>query len=326
MDEAEQPAGAQPRKIPFNNLFLISGLVHGYNKFSMYLVTILLFIFGYLGYQLLLIVPLMSRLRSKGFGDLEIIENPNLLFSPEALQMDRNLVLALELGMFILAFLGLYTGIKRIHRKSLTSVITGYERFRVGRFWFSFIVWGSMILLLTIVSYFTTEGELQVVFEPKGFLISAFVLILLLPIQVASEELLFRGYLVQGLSQLFRNGLAPMLITSLLFALAHMSNPETQEHGWGIMFPYYCANALFMGTLTLLDEGLELAYGIHLSNNIISGLLVTSPNSVIKPSTVFLAVTEDPGSELIAWLVMAALTFLVLYWRYRWKNFKLIIK
>jgi uncharacterized protein len=287
---------------------------------------VLLFIFGYMSFQLMVFPFLVERLNEHGYSATDIMETPNLIFNADALRMDRNVVLALELGMFVFAFIGFYTGLRRIHGKTLTSVLTGFERFRFKRFWFSFGIWGTLILGLTLLAYFTDHEEMTFVFDPAGFFWSMLVLCLLMPIQVGIEELIFRGYLVQGLALVFRNGIVPLLITTLLFGLAHMGNPEVQKHGWMIMLPYYCANAFFMGLITLLDEGLELAYGMHLANNVVSGLLVTSPNSVIQPSTVFMVSDETPGAEIMAWLVMALIAFAAYYYRYRWKNFTLVIK
>lgn len=326
MDEAEGTVEAESPKIPFNNLFLISGLVHGYNKVSMYVMTVLLFVLGYIGYQLVALIPLIQRLVSRGYSQNDILEKPNLIFNAEALELDRNVVLGLELGMFVFAFFGLITGIRLLHRKTLVSVITGYERFRFGRFWFSFIVWAVLITAVTLLAWYTQAGDMELVFEPSGFVVSALVLGLMMPVQVGVEELVFRGYLIQGFSQVFRNGIVPLLLTTALFGLAHMGNPEVKKHGWEIMLPYYCLNAFFMGALTLLDEGLELAYGMHLANNVVSGLLVTSPNSVIQPYTIFLVRTEEPATEMVSWLVMAAIAFAVFFYRYRWKNFSLLIR
>jgi membrane protease YdiL (CAAX protease family) len=147
-----------------------------------------------------------------------------------------------------------------------------------------------------------------------------------MPLQVGFEELIFRGYLVQGMALAFRNGLVPVLITSLLFGLAHLGNPEVQKHGWSILLPYYCMNALFLGLITLLDEGLELALGMHLANNMVSGLLVTTPNSVIQPYTVFRVPAENPQTEIVAWLAMAVTAFLIYRYRYKWTSFSLLIK
>jgi uncharacterized protein len=326
MDDITATGEPPQKKIPFNNLYLLSGLVHGANKAWMYVFTILFVMFGYLSFQLLILYPLMSRLRERGFSDMEVINNPTLVFDSVALGMDRNIVLLLELGMFVFAFMGFYIGIRRLHQKNLTSVLTGYNRFRMKRFWFAFMVWGTLILLVTLVSYIADPGEFRLTFQPAGFLISIVVLFLLMPIQTGIEELLFRGYFIQGLSLIFKNGIIPLVLTSLLFGLAHLGNPEVREFGWMVMLPYYCGSALFMGMLTLLDEGIELAFGLHFANNFVSALLVTSPHSVLKASSVFEAKTEDPLAEIILWLVMTVITFSVFWLRYRWKNFNLIVK
>ncbi|HYC27939.1 MAG TPA: CPBP family intramembrane glutamic endopeptidase, partial [Chitinophagaceae bacterium] len=318
----EQP----PKKIPFNNLYLLSGLVHGMNKTWMYVFTILFVMFGYLSFQLLILYPLMARLRERGFSDMEIINNPALVFDSVALGMDRNVLLLMELGMFVFAFMGFYIGIRRLHHKTLTSVLTGYSRFRSNRFWFAFLVWGGLIIAATVVSYFADPGEFRISFQPGGFFLSLIILFILMPIQTGIEELLFRGYFMQGLSLIFRNGIVPLILTSTLFGLAHMNNPEVREYGWMLMLPYYCGTALFMGLLTLLDEGLELAFGLHFANNFVSALLVTSPHSVLKAYSIFEARSENPAAEILLWLVLAVISFVIFWMRYRWKNFNLIIK
>jgi len=75
-----------------------------------------------------------------------------------------------------------------------------------------------------------------------------------------------------------------------------------------------------------LDEGLELAFGIHFANNFMSSILISSPNSVIKTYSIFETKTEDPYTEMWVWLCMASLTFFIFQLKYRWKDFSLIIK
>src|SRR5687767_14183412 len=139
MDDTTPPQESSPRSFPFNNLYLISGLVHGQNKGWMYVFTLLMVLFGYFSYQLAILYPLASLLKENGYTDLDIMNNPSLIFDSAALGIDRNLVLLLEMGMFVFGFLGLYIGIKRLHGKPFTSVLTGYERFRFSRFWFGFL-------------------------------------------------------------------------------------------------------------------------------------------------------------------------------------------
>lgn len=327
------------KPLPFNNLFLLSGLVNGRNRFDLYLMTVLLTLFGYFSYQLAVGGPLVKRLIDFGYSQTDLENAPTLLFDHVALRMDRNLVLLIEMGMFVFGFMGLYIGVKRLHGKPWLSVLTGYERFRFRRFWLGFSVWGGMLAILTFVSWWfmdptgaappgeqAKEGTLRLVFEPGGFIVSLLILAVFMPVQTGLEEVFFRGYLVQGFSQVFRNGIVPLLLCTLLFGSAHLGNPEVAKHGAPVMLTYYYGTALFLGTITLLDEGVELAWGLHLANNFISALLVGSPNSVLKPYTLFYTDTEDPQQEIVVWFSMAAVAFVIFWWKCRWKNLQLIRK
>lgn len=292
----------------------------------MYAGTLLFLVIAYILFQFLAFFPLLQRLFTRGYNRSEIESDPNLLFDSAALGLDRNLLLVLELGMFAFAFAGFFIGLRFMHQKTLQSVLTGYDKFRTSRFVFAFITWSALLVVFLGIQYVLNPGEFTFSAEPAGLLISALIMLVLMPIQTGLEEVVFRGYLIQGLAQVLRNGVVPLIITSLVFGLAHMSNPEVRRFGWEIMLPYYVLFALFMGAVTLLDEGLELAIGIHFANNMVSSILISSPNSVIKTYSLFSVKTEDPKSEMLGWLLMAGISFSLFAWKYKWKNFKLIIK
>lgn len=325
-EEQLQTTDSHRRQLPFENLYLNTGLLSGYNSSWMYVLTITFALIGYFFYQSLIGLPLLAKLQSSGYSSEAIIENPNLLFDASALGMDPNMVLLLELGMFVAAFGGLFAGLRFIHHKPLRSVLTGYDKFRLSRFGFAFLIWSVLQVILVLVSYQTSPQDFTWSFNLQGILISAMVMLVLMPIQTGFEEVFFRGYLVQGLSQIFKNGWLPMVLMALLFALAHMSNPEVKKYGIGIMFTYYALFGLFLGFLTLLDEGIELAFGIHFANNMISSLLVSSDESVIKTYSFWKTTAIDPASELLIWSVMALLTFFIFRWRYKWRHYQVILK
>jgi uncharacterized protein len=316
----------EEKKLPFNNLFLISGLVNGFNAPWMYLLGVGSCIFGYLFFQIIMFFPLISAANANGISLAEIQQKPEILFNPDITGINKNLFLALVLGMYVFACIGLYAAVVRVHKKPFRSIVTAYEKIRFGRFFFAFGVWGVLLIVLAVVSYFTTEGIMELNFKPASFFILLLITVFLLPIQSSTEEFLFRGYLLQGFSLVTKNGIIPLIITSLLFSALHMDNPEAKSFGWGVMFPYYAAFGFFLGALTLLDEGLELALGIHCANNLISSLLVTTPSGVLKTDAIFLVTKEDPYADLVIWLVMASLTFIIFWLKYRWKNFNLLIK
>lgn len=312
--------------LPFNNLYLLSGLINGFNKGWMYSITLLLIIVGYVGYQAIIALPLVQLAINNGITTQQILHNNNLIFDSDALHIDRNIILLLLFGMFVFAFLGFLIGLKKIHKKTLTSVLTGYQTFRFKRFWFAFAIWATMLIFTVLLAFIFEPNSLSINFNIGGFTVSLVLMLVFMPIQTGVEEVIFRGYLLQGLSQVFKNGIIPLLITSSLFGLAHMGNPEVQAYGVGLMLPYYVGFALFLGTLTLLDEGLELAFGIHFANNIISSILITQPNSVIKTYAIFEAKPGNPATEIIMWFCMATITFVIFKTKYRFKNFNLIIK
>lgn len=312
--------------LPFDNLYLNTALVNGSNKGWMYLFTILLLVLGYLSFQLILLYPLLNILKQNGITEIEIAENPSLLFDYVALKIDRNILFALELGMFVFACIGFFIGLKYIHHKTFTSVLTGFQKFRAKRFWFAFTIWSSLLILTFVIEYAINPEDFELTFNFFGLLISIGIMLVLMPLQTGIEEIIFRGYLIQGLALFFRNGIIPLFLTSLLFGLAHMSNPEVKKYGWEIMFTYYFIFALFMGAVSLLDEGLELALGIHFANNMISSILVSTPHSVVKTYSLFETQSENVISEILLWLVMASICFMVFKFKYRWTNFKLIVK
>jgi membrane protease YdiL (CAAX protease family) len=311
---------------PFNNLFLIKGYVTGKNQLWQYVLGILIAFSGYLLFQLVMIVPLISAATNNGISMTEISANPNILFDPEKVGMNKSLLLGLMMGMFVFTLLFLWLAIKFIQQKTLTSIITGFEKIRWKRYFFSFGIWGSLITILTILSYLISPQDIEVRFNADQFFILLIVAVIFIPIQTATEELIFRGYLMQGFGLAFKNGIAPIIITSILFGLMHASNPEAKVHGLAIMMPYYMFFGAFLAIITMLDEGLELAMGIHCANNLFSSLLVCSKNSVLQTDAIFYTAVENPAGEFFIWIIMASVCFFILFKKYKLSNWKLLIR
>lgn len=310
----------------FTNRFLTKGEQTGKNEFWMYLCGIIAAFLGYLAFQLIMIIPLMAAATNNGITMKDITENPNILFNPDAIGMNRSVLLALMMGMFVFTLLFLWLALKLFHKKTLTSIITGFQNIRWNRYFFAFGIWSSLIILITLVSYFMAPDEMEFRFDTGKFAILVLVAVIFIPIQTATEELLFRGYLMQGFALVFKNGVIPLIITSILFGLMHASNPETKAHGLLLMMPYYIFFGIFLGVLTLLDEGAELAMGIHAANNLVSALLVTSKNSVLQTDALFFTSQENPGGEFAIWAIMAGICFFILHKKYKLSNWKLIVR
>jgi len=281
---------------------------------------------GYLVIGSLLMIPLVNKAMEHGVTQAELIANQYIIFDHQRLEINKNIILLVQFGLFVAAFLGFILSLKFIHHKRFISVLTAFEKFRYTNFFFAFGLWAAILVITMIVSYLTAKEDLVFQFEPSKFLQLFVICIVFLPIQTLTEEVIFRGYLVQGLSQIFKNGIIPIILTSIMFGSAHMSNPEASAYGSGLMFAYYVMFAFFLGAITLMSEGLELAFGIHLANNLLSALMVTSKNSVLKTDAIFYANAENAAAEIVLAICSILAVFIVFWIKYRWKDFALLIR
>src|SRR5690349_20444808 len=112
MDDSSSEDISQ-KKLPFNNLFLNSGFIAGFNDWWMYLITICVTISCYALAPVLTSFPILMNTKHK-LTELEALtEDPNKLFDYEFMGVDRNLVLIALLGIFVITALGFALCIKR---------------------------------------------------------------------------------------------------------------------------------------------------------------------------------------------------------------------
>ena len=126
---------------------------------------------------------------------------------------------------------------------------------------------------------------------------------------------------MQGLGILSGNRWVPLMVTSLLFGLMHLGNPEVEKLGMGILV-FYIGTGFFLGIITLMDEGLELALGFHAANNLVTALLVTADWTAFQTDSIYKS-TADPE---LGWdaLIPVFVLFPLLLWlfarKYGWKD------
>ncbi len=238
--------------------------------------------------------------------------------------LEPNLNLFLLLLSFAVGLIGLFIIIKTIHKQTIKSITTSRPKIDWKRIWFAFFLWGILSSALIFIDYYANPEHYVNNFKLNRFLILAIIAILLVPLQTSLEEYLFRGYLMQGFGILARNRWFPLLLTSLIFGVLHIANPEVEKLGYSIMV-YYIGTGLFLGVITLMDEGLELALGFHAANNLFTALLVTTDWTVFQTHSVFKDVSE-PTLEFIDIVLPVFIIFPILIFIfgkvYKWNNWK----
>lgn len=234
-----------------------------------------------------------------------------------------NLTFVALVAPLALACLFLLFWVKFVHQQSITSLTTSRTTIDWKRIFTAFGIWGGITVLLTVVMYYTHPENFVFNFDPAKFYPFLILAILLIPLQTSFEEYLFRGYLMQGIGVITKSRLLPLIITSTIFGLMHISNPEVGKIGMVIMV-YYIGTGFFLGIITLMDEGLELALGYHAANNLVGALLLTSDWSAFQTHSILKDVSEpSAGLDIfIPVLVLFPLLLLLFSRLYKWSNWK----
>ena len=89
----------------------------------------------------------------------------------------------------------------------------------------------------------------------------------------------------------------PLIVTSVVFGLLHIANPEVEKLGYIVMI-YYIGTGLFLGIITLMDDGLELVLGFHAANNLFTALLVTADWTAFQTYSILKDTSDPTGATL----------------------------
>ncbi|WP_242158477.1 CPBP family intramembrane glutamic endopeptidase [Aestuariivivens sediminis] len=240
--------------------------------------------------------------------------------------LEPNLNLFLMLLSFAVGLVAILLVNKYLHKQSFIHLTTSRPKIDWGRFWFVFLLWGIVSSGLVLLDYFIfNPGNYVVNFELVPFLILLLIAILLVPLQTSFEEYLFRGYLMQGIGVIVKNKWIPLIVTSLIFGLLHIANPEVDKLGHVIMI-YYIGTGLFLGIITLMDEGLELALGFHAANNLFTALLVTADWTAFQTHSILKDMSNPEtmgiGEIFVPVFIVFPILLFVFSKKYNWSNWK----
>jgi len=213
--------------------------------------------------------------------------------------------------------------VKYVHKQSILSLTTSRPQVSWKRIFFAFSLWAVISGGSILLAYYQEPENFELNFRLKPFLILAALSVILIPMQTSFEEYLFRGYLMQGIGIATKSKLFPLIFTSVLFGLMHISNPEVGKMGYLILV-YYIGTGFFLGIITLMDEGLELSLGFHAANNLVACLLITSDWSALQTPSVFKDLSEPSAGfdVLLPIFIFYPLLLIVFAKVYKWTNWK----
>lgn len=286
------------------------------NKFWKYVLgSVIIIIASFVGQ-----IPFTVAMVYKSFTDKTAIPSDN----DSAMKMfEPNLTLLLVMISFVFALTAFFYVVRQVHNQSILSVTTSRRTVDINRIVFSFLLWAAFSTASFLFIYLNSPDQFILNFKPVPFLILVIIGTILIPIQTTTEEYVFRGYLMQGFAGLAQNRWFPLLMTSLIFGSMHWFNPEVTKMG-NIIMVYYIGTGFFLGIITLMDEGMELALGFHAANNLTGALLVTSDWSVFQTHSIFIDLSEpSAGFDVIFPVVIIYPVLLLIFSKkYHWSNWK----
>ncbi len=280
---------------------------------------ILGFLLVFIAWQVVGSVPLLGMLIMKS---LDSGTFPTTIGDMSEL-LGSNLFLFLMLLSFLVAFGGLLLVVRYLHNQKFKGLTTARKKIDWGRMVYAFSLWAVVSVFFILLDVFLSPDDYVFNFEWGPFLTLFIIALLLIPVQTSFEEYFMRGYLMQGIGIATRNRWLPLLLTSFLFGILHIFNPEVDKLGYGIMI-FYMGTGLFLGILTLMDKGLELAIGFHAANNLMAALLVTAEWTAFQTPSVYRDVSDPElgWDVLIPVFVVYPILLYIFGRKYGWTNWK----
>ena len=147
-----------------------------------------------------------------------------------------------------------------LHGRAFSTLINvGGKSFRWKLYWKGFLQWGLLLLVMQMLEDFSSFQNFLNSFDVQRFILITAISAAALFFQTFWEELIFRGYLLQNLGRKFVSSWIPNAIIAILFSFAHFG------YGLGSLISS-AIYSIFLVILTLKDDGIERASGIHFVN------------------------------------------------------------
>ena len=174
--------------------------------------------------------------------------------------MDPIVGMSAQYGLIIVAGLAVLRSVERSHQRPWRSLVAAdlaidWRRLAIGGGVQLAILVGQLALVHALTGWpwrFTIPAALPL------FALA----VCLIPLQAASEEILFRGYLTQALGRIVRSRVLIAATVGVVFGVLHLS-------AYGpLTVPYFFVLSLIFSLVSLRDERLELVIGGHGAMNL----------------------------------------------------------
>lgn len=292
----------------------------GRNNIVWYILGVIAILLGYMVGSVPLVLVQNYQVKADKNIDTETVAKFLETMDFTLLNISKNVGLILMITIFIFCMLAFLLAIKYFHQRPIKNLITPKRSIDYKKVLFGFGFWFVLGLIAEGIVALMYPETYYLNFKPLPWIGLLLICIFLLPIQTTLEEFVLRGYLMPAFSLITKNKWSALLITSILFGLIHFDNPEVEKFGFATMQTYYISAGIFLGLITILDDSLELAIGVHAATNVFGAAFFSFEGSVLQTDSIVKATSINPYI-MIATLIICALIFMfVCNRKYNWNG------
>ena len=200
-------------------------------------------------------------------------------------------------------FLGAGLLAAKIYGRPILTVVTASSKFRWRLAFTGVGIWLVLLIAGIVIGVVLEPGTIESSFDASVLIPAVLVGLLLIPLQVAAEEVFFRGVIAQAIGKFTRSRWLIIAVSSSLFSAPHLLNPEAQDHlAWA--FVAYAAIGVAWQWAALQTGGLEISLGAHFINNFFALYIVSYQDSAISGAGIW----STPEVEMMASAIASVLT------------------
>ncbi|MGB9838522.1 lysostaphin resistance A-like protein [Methanothermobacter sp.] len=217
----------------------------------------------------------------------------------------------------------LYVGLKFIHKRDFISAVNSREGVDWRRILRGGVVWFIIIGVLDLISIIMDPSSVRFKFTQEFWWLLILAL-LAFPVQASFEEIFFRGYLMQGMWMIIKRPIPLMILNSLIFSILHWWNGTTLTMSLSITASTFIIG-LVLALITLTDDGVELAMGVHIANNLYVSVVHSSPEAGLGNLPSLMVSPSDPYTSPLA-LILASVLLVAILFRGRYRDLLAVLR
>lgn len=245
-----------------------------------------------------------------GLANIFAVLSPYIIgfFWPESDAIPPQVLVITALAIFPAVLLVFWASIRLVHGHGVGSLVSPSQKMRWGLFFKVVLLVILVSILLALPDLFRggTQQQLSVFY----WLAWAAPACLLIFVQAFTEELIFRGYLLQQFAIRFKSRWVWWLGPAVLFGALHY-NPETYGQNAWLVVVTATFFGLILADVTIRTGNLTIAIALHFANNFVL-LLVFGTAGQLSALSLFLRDIDlqNPDQARAAFLVtLAAMVF-----------------